>query len=449
MASRNRRNSGGSPRPSRRSVQGGSVRSSSRYGQSFDAASPERYSRNSGAYGRQSGSFGSAGASAQYSRTNPSYSHKAAKKMGRGKKVAIGVFCSLLVVLVGCGAAAALFINQVNQDLSGGKTEEEQMAITEKLVPTTNFDEPFYMLLIGSDRRADDESMGARSDTNILVRVDAPNAQVTMVSIPRDTKIELAGYGTQKFNAIYNYEGVAGVIEESSELCGVDISHYAEVNFEELISLVDAVGGVEVEVPELIDDPDAGDVVIQPGLQYLDGEAALVFARSRAYADGDFTRTSNQRLLIEALANKVLSLPATELPGVIQKAAKCVSTDLNVNELYSLVMQVQGAGDLTVYSAMVPSTTAMIDGISYVVTDTYGLADMMEIVDAGGDPNTVELSGYAAIGSSLYSSSSSSDSDSSSSYGDSGSDYGYGSGYGDSGSGYDYSGSSSSSGYSY
>lgn len=350
--------------------------------------------------------------------------------MGRGKKVAIGVLCSLLVVLVGCGTAAALFISQVNKDLGGGKSEEEILAISEKLVSTTSFNEPFYMMLIGSDRREDDASMGARSDTNILVRVDAPNAQVTMISIPRDTKIELAGYGTQKFNAIYNYEGVAGVIEEASELCGVGISHYAEVNFEELISLVDAVGGVEVEVPELIDDPDAGDIVIQPGLQHLDGDAALVFARSRAYADGDFTRTSNQRLLIEALANKVLSLPATELPGVIQKAAKCVSTDLTVNELYSLVMQVQGAGDLTVYSAMVPSTTAMIDGISYVITDTYGLADMMEIVEAGGDPNTVELSGYAAIGSSLYSNSSSdSDSSSSSSSGSGGSGSGSSSGY--------------------
>lgn len=419
-----------SARASSRRRAAGSSRSTSRRAdvqQVRPAGGAERYSRNSGAYGRQSGSFRPSGAASQYSRSNPAYSHKATKKMGRGKKIAIGVACVLLVALVGCGTAAALFINQVNNDLSGGKTEEEMLDIQEKLVPTTSFNEPFYMMLIGSDRRADDESMGARSDTNILVRVDAPNAQVTMISIPRDTKIELDGYGTQKFNAIYNYSGVAGVIEESSQLCGVDISHYAEVNFEELISLVDAVGGVEVEVPELIDDPDAGNIVIQPGLQHLDGEAALVFARSRAYADGDFTRTSNQRLLIEALANKVLSLPATELPGVIQKAAKCVSTDLNVNELYSLVMQVQGAGDLTVYSAMVPSTTAMIDGVSYVIADMYGLADMMEIVNAGGDPNTVELSGYAAIGSSLYnnssSSSSSSASGSSSSGGSGGSSY--------------------------
>lgn len=388
------------------------------------APASSRYSRSSGAYGKQTGRTAS---SNPYSRSNPNYSHKAKKKMGRGAKAAIGVAAALVVVLVGCGTAAAMFLNSVNSDLAGGKTDEEILAIQEKLVPTTTFDEPFYMMLIGSDRRADDESMGARSDTNIVVRVDPTQNLVTMVSIPRDTRIDIDGYGINKFNAIYNYSGAAGVIEEASQLCDIDISHYAEVNFEELIALVDAVGGVEVEVPETIDDPDAGDIVIEAGLQHLDGEAALVFARSRAYADGDFTRTSNQRLLIQALAEKVLSLPATDLPGVIQQAAKCVTTDLTVNDIFSLATQFQDAGNLTVYSAMVPSYTQDIDGISYVIADQQGLAAMMEIVDEGGDPNTVQLSGYAAIGSSLYSDSSSTSGTGTSSGSGSGSSAGSGS----------------------
>ena len=117
------------------------------------------------------------------------------------------------------------------------------------------------------------------------------------------------------------------------------ISHYAEVNFEKIVQLIDAVGGIEVDVPELIDDPDAGDVVIEEGLQTLDGEAALTFARSRSYADGDFTRTSNQRLLVEALINKVLQTPVNELPGVIQSAAECVTTDLTATEIIDLAMR--------------------------------------------------------------------------------------------------------------
>ncbi|MEG0503365.1 MAG: LCP family protein, partial [Raoultibacter sp.] len=288
--------------------------------------------RGGSSYSRQ------APASGQYSRNNPSYSKKAKKGMGRGKKIAIGALCTILVLILGAGAAAALYVNNLNNTLSGNKTEEEKLAIQDTLAPTANYTDPFYMMLIGSDAREDDAEMGQRSDTNIVVYVDPTNCIVSMVSIPRDTMIDIDDHGTNKFNAAYNY-GVAATIEEANQLCGIKISHFAEVNFDQLITLVDVVGGVEVDVQERIDDPDAGDIVIEEGVQTLNGEAALVFARSRAYADGDFTRTSNQRLLIEALIKKVLSLPIPEIPGVIEQAAKSVSTDLSVSDILGLAMQ--------------------------------------------------------------------------------------------------------------
>lgn len=336
----------------------------------------------------------------QYSRDNERYSAKEARKSGRGKKVAIGVLCMLLFALVGCGAAFAHFVNKVDQELSNGKTAEEQEAIATALADRANSTDPFYMLLLGSDARANDASMGARADTSIVVRVDPKTNTATLVSIPRDTMIYIDGSGPYKFNAAYSFRGTAGAIAAASKLLNVPISHYAEVNFENLVDLVDAVGGVEVDVPARINDSDAGDVIIEKGLQTLDGEAALVFARSRAYVDGDFTRTSNQRLLIEALLNKVLSLPIDQMPGVIQEAAKCVTTDLSLTEIIGLATEfIDDDGDLTIYSAMVPSTTSMVDGVSYVVTDESGLKKMMEVVAQGGDPSTVQT--YGATGSSL------------------------------------------------
>ena len=363
--------------------------------------------------------------------------------MGRGKKIAISVLCALVVVLIGGGTAFGLWLNGVNNSLAGGLSEQEQMEISDVLRQTTTYDEPFYILLIGSDERLEDESMGARTDTNIVVRVDAPNNMVTMISIPRDTMIEIDGYGTQKFNAAYTYGGISGVIEASNELLGIEISHYAMVNFEELVQLVDVIGGVDVEVPERIDDSDAGDIVIEAGEQHLDGEAALVFVRSRAYVDGDFTRTSNQRLLIQAILDKVISLPVTDLLGVVSAGAECVSTDMSVQDIYGLATQFQSIGDITIYSCMVPSTTGYVDGVSYVFTDEDGLADIMEVIEAGGDPSTVET--YGATDSSLYDGDS--DEDSISTDADDSADYGYtdayyGSGYGgtyyDSGEGYSY-----------
>lgn len=326
-------------------------------------------------------------ASTQYSRSNPDYGKSNKRQRSKGFKIAAGIVGALILVIAGCGTAYALYMNSLTDELSGNQTEEEQDAIKDVLVGNKNWTDPFYMMLIGSDARDDDEEMGQRSDTNILLRVDPKKGIVTMISIPRDTKIDIDGYGTNKFNAAYNYGGAAATIREASQLCGVDIAHYAEVDFDQLIGLVDAIGGVEVEVPELINDPDAGSIIIQPGLQTLDGEKALIFARSRAYSDGDFTRTSNQRLLISAIVDKVLALPITELPGVIQKAAKCVNTDLTANDLVSLASQFKDFKSVTVYSAMVPSTTADIGGVSYVITDKATLKEMMEIVEAGEDPS--------------------------------------------------------------
>ncbi len=337
----------------------------------------------------------------QYSRQNPVYATQSARKSKRGRNIALGVVAAVLVVAVGCGAAFAVWYNNVSKELNQGSYTEEQVEEINDQLVTASYTEPFYVLLIGSDKRADgDDADGARSDTNIVVRVDPVNNQATLVSIPRDTMIDIDGYGTNKFNAAYNYGGAAATIREATQLTGVGISHYVEVGFDDLIALVDAVGGVDVQVDELVDDPDADGtasnpdwehVVIEPGLQHLSGNAALTFARSRAYADGDFTRTSNQRKLIEALVDKVLALPVTEMPAVIQAAAKCVTTDMKITDILSLAQQIKGNnnGELTLYSAMLPSITGYVDGVSYVFADEDAMAKMMKIVDEGGDPSGI------------------------------------------------------------
>ena len=209
------------------------------------------------AYSRQS-------AASQYSRNNPQYSRNANRRMSRGKKVAIGVLAAVLVAVVGCGTAFALYVNSINSELIGDMTSEEMQAIQDVLAPKKSFDEPFYMMLVGSDERAGSDEAGARSDTNIVVYVDPTRNQASIVSIPRDTMIDIDNVGISKFNAAYNYGGVSSTIREASQLLGVDISHYAEVNFENMVQLVDAVGGVDVEVTERIDDTDADNTTDNP-----------------------------------------------------------------------------------------------------------------------------------------------------------------------------------------
>lgn len=318
-----------------------------------------------------------------------------AKKKGRAGGIVLGVLMIVLIAVVIVGTCVFIFLQNINSNLRGSYSDEQMDSIQEKLIPVTNVNEPFYVMLIGSDARADSDEMGARSDSNILVRIDPVNWVVTMVSIPRDTKITYNG-STMKFNSAYSYGGAAGTIEAASELCGASISHFAEIDFDGVVTLVDTLGGVEVNVPQPINDPQAGWVTIDnAGLQTLDGAQALVFARSRHYyVDGDFSRSANQRALIEAIVKKVFSKPVGDLPGLVQQMSMCVSTDMDVSALYSLAMQYANSGkSMTIYSIMVPSTTAEIDGASYVIANTSELAEIMAVVDAGGDPNTVETSG--------------------------------------------------------
>ena len=324
-----------------------------------------------------------------YSRHNTErYSERAAQRR-RHRTLKRGVLYGVVVALVGVVAAAGVWITGVMSKLNDPSLITQGLLAT--LVDSDVTRDPFYMLLLGTDGRPGEDTY--RSDTIILARIDPQQKQVTLISIPRDTKVEIEGYGTQKINAAHAFGGPEGVVKAVNELCGVQISHYAEVSFDGMKELVDAVGGVEVNVPDRIDDPKAGDVVIEPGLQVLDGEAALTFCRSRAFADGDFTRMRHQRIFIAALAKKVLeSTDATTIVPLVNSLSNMVVTDLSVSDIIALANTMRGMNTDEIWSANVPSTTAMIDGISYVIADEDELAEMMERVNAGEDPQGPQTS---------------------------------------------------------
>ena len=330
---------------------------------------------------------GNSGRYNDYSRNSAHYGKNKSKSEGPSLTKILGIaLAALLVGVLGFAGFQVFKSNykeQVNQQLRP-ESEAEDTAAREVLTPTTSRD-PFYMMIIGVDVL--DEGETQRSDTNIVARIDPQNGVISMVSIPRDTAINLEGYGTQKFNAAYAYEGIPGAIKAAESLLGVKISHYAVIDFSGMISLVDAIGGVDVDVPVYIDDPDAGAVTVEAGPQHLDGEHALVFARSRAYATGDFQRSANQRQLISAMLNRAMTLNTADLPRVIEAASECMTTDMSVTMLQDYALYFMNFENITVYSVMVPSSVAMSDGASYVVCDTAALLKVMQAVDAGEDPS--------------------------------------------------------------
>lgn len=313
---------------------------------------------------------------------------KKKKKRRKGLKVFLIVLAGIVALLAGVGIAAALWLNSVSDSM---KLDNQEQTELNDVLAESNVNEPYYVLLLGSDAREADTA--SRSDTMILARIDARVGKATLVSIPRDTKVEIPGHGTQKINAAYAFGGASGAVEAVEDFAGVEISHYAEIHFDELEKAVDELGGVWINIPESSQTSgSASKYEFTPGMQRLTGEEALAFARERkAYSEGDFQRAENQRLLVQAIADQVLSLPVNELPGAVQKLANCVSTDYSVSDLVSLAQTFQQAGHYYFYSAMVPSTTQTIDGISYTITLEDEWENMMQMVDTGQDPSKANV----------------------------------------------------------
>lgn len=332
----------------------------------------------------------------EYSRKNAStiYPDKR-KRSTSGIRIGLAVLMVVLTLLVVGLLVLAAYAMTLQNKLSDNGQITQQLAQT--LEKPKAPQDPFYMLLLGTDGRSWDKHY--RSDTILLARVDPDNKKVTLISIPRDTPIKIEGHGTQKINAAYEFGGPKGAVEAVSDFAGVPITHYLEVDFNGFKDIVDAVGGVHIDVPVRINDKDAGNVVIEKGPQVLNGEEALTFTRSRKFIDGDFTRMRHQRMFIEALAKEITNnLNPAEAVSTLNSVSNMVKTDMRLSELIGLVNDFRGFKSENLYSATVPSEAETIHGVAYVVPDLEAWDEMMKKVRAGEDPSegTLESSLEAA-----------------------------------------------------
>lgn len=317
---------------------------------------------------------------AAYSRANAHYEHRGGWAGLETWQKRLVVIVVIVIALVAACAGAALALWQNTNDQVQIQDEELQESLTSVEDETID---PYWTLILGSDSR-DESKDRARSDVIILARIDPNTPRVTLVSIPRDTKVTIEGYGTQKINAAYALGGAKLAISTIEDYSGVKISHYVEIYFSGLEDLVDQLGGVTVDVPEYCK---YSDVELKPGEQTLTGHEALIFARCRkTYSQGDFTRTKCQRILVTALAKKVLDQDATKLASVVSSVAKCFKTDMSLQDLISLAQRMQGMDSSNFYSGMAPSDTGMVDGVSYTFTCINQWKAIMQKAEAGKKP---------------------------------------------------------------
>lgn len=233
----------------------------------------------------------------------PSQPRPAKRRRRRGRRIILGI-AFVLVLLLAWPIGLLYWAN--------GKIEH-----VEALSGAADTSGTTY-LLVGSDSRSGtdigDDSEGERSDTILLLHKPT-SGTTSLVSLPRDTYVEIADYGPNKLNAAYAYGGAPLLVSTVEDLTGITIDHYVEVGMGGVVDLVDAVGGVELCLDYDVDD-EKSDLVWEAGCHEADGETALAFARMR-YSDplGDFGRQQRQRQVIAAVAKKALTPSNALNPG--------------------------------------------------------------------------------------------------------------------------------------
>ena len=233
--------------------------------------------------------------------------------------------------------------------------EEEVASIpTTVPLPTLQSDERQTFLLMGLDRRPSEQNTPTRTDTMILFSLDPRDGSASMLSVPRDLYVDIPNYGRERINVAFPVGSVRGggdeagarlAMETIERNLGVAVDHYLLVDFNTVINVIDAFGGVTVDVPEYIYDglyPDMNygydPFEVFAGEQTMEGAFALKYMRTR-HGDNDFERSRRQQQVIFAFRQSVLDQGVTGLarlaPTLYQEVRGGIFTDLTLNELLS------------------------------------------------------------------------------------------------------------------
>jgi LCP family protein required for cell wall assembly len=203
------------------------------------------------------------------------------------------------------------------------------------------------ILVAGSDTRSAAQTTGTgavgaewapgaqRSDTIMLVHIDGDREQASVISIPRDSWVNIPGFGMNKINAAFSLGGPSLYVATIELLTGVRIDHLAVIDLQGFANLTDALGGVTVDIPRTVSDPSTG-MVWHAGVQKLDGDQALLYVRQRyGLPGGDFDRIKRQQYFLRQLMLQTLSAGTLANPFKFHSALSAVATNLSVDDEFS------------------------------------------------------------------------------------------------------------------
>ncbi|WMJ77155.1 MULTISPECIES: LCP family protein [unclassified Sedimentibacter] len=234
----------------------------------------------------------------------------------------------------------------------------------------------FNILVVGLE--------GLRTDTIMVASYDMESKTAELVSVPRDTYLPRNADDSpdlKKINALYSREGIEALVKSIEDLLGIPLEKYVLVDYDAVISCVDLLGGVEVDVPfhmvysDPYDDPPLY-IDIPEGIQVLDGKQSLNFLRYRkGYANQDLGRIEAQQQFIKSAMKKAMGL---KLPALIKEAYSNIDTNVNITDVLGLANDMVGFSTDNINVRTLPGEETTLEGLSFYIPDESGIAEMMD-----------------------------------------------------------------------
>ena len=286
--------------------------------------------------------------------------------MSKVQKFFIGVLGVLLVLVIGVTAFATKIYFDVkgSVDKTYETVERQETGVSRKEEVNLKNKDSFSILLLGVDTGDLGRTDTGRSDAIMVATVSPEDNKTQIVSIPRDTYMEIVGYGTfDKINHAYAFGGPAMSMDSLEKYLDIPIDHYAAINLKGIQDLVDAVGGVTVN-NDLAFAVDGTSFDI--GQIELNGEEALAFVRMR-YDDprGDYGRQERQRIVIQGIMQKLISIDSmTKYQSILNALSDNMSTDMDFGTMQTFALDYRDAFS-TIQMDQLQGEGFMQDGVSY------------------------------------------------------------------------------------
>ncbi|MFT4010230.1 MAG: LCP family protein [Nocardioidaceae bacterium] len=297
--------------------------------------------------------------------SNPAKGPKRRRRRRVFKMLGIAV---VLVLVAGIGAALWL------QHSLGNQIERLPSALpTNKDRPKPTSGKALNILLLGSDKRADGSVAGQRSDTMMVLHIASDRKSASLVSIPRDSWVDIPGHGKAKINAGFSWGGPALAVQTVEQLTDVRMDHVAVIDWAGFKALTNALGGVDITIPKTVTNSYTGKTW-EAGSYHMDGATALDYVRQRAgLPGGDFDRIKRQQNLMRALMSKTLTAGTLTNPVKLYDVLDAVTSNLAVDEDWStsqmrnLAFSLRGLRSGDVHFTTVPLRGLGTEGAQSVV----------------------------------------------------------------------------------